>query len=78
MNAHLRRRNTLVPLLTLLGAGFVVSLGLGTAGGDAEGVPTPSETSIEVTATPVSPEVVDTLVVAAEMTPTGTTVPAEP
>ena len=79
MNAHLRRRRTIVPFVTLLCAGIVGLFGLDTAGVNAEGVPTPSETSIaEVTVTTAPRQTVDAAVVVQPTAPTGTTMPIAP
>jgi hypothetical protein len=76
MNAHARRR-TLAPLVTVVCAGIVGLLGLQAASAQAEGVPTPSETSV-AEATEVSASTVDVTVAVPPTAPTGTTMPVAP
>jgi hypothetical protein len=77
MNAQSRRnRRTLGPIITLVCAGIVAFAGLQGTGANAEGVPTPSETT---TATSVAQASVDEApIVVPPTTPTGTTLPVAP
>ena len=73
MNAHAIRTRTLAPLLTLGAALIIGGSALLTAGVNAAGVPTPSETSVATTSlAPTTTEPIRTIVV--DTTPaTGTT-----
>jgi hypothetical protein len=79
MSATPRRRQTIVPIITLLCSGIVAMLGLGAVGANAEGVPTPSETSVADVAVSTAPsQLIDVPIVVTPTTPTGTTMPVEP
>jgi hypothetical protein len=77
MNAQRRNRRTFGPIITLVCAGILAFIGLASTGANAEGVPTPSETTV-ATADVLPALAVDEPAEPALTAPTGTTMPVEP